>query len=136
MQSWIDRIGYGDKDISAGIDAFWLPAPGRKTILISPMEQALLMRKLLKGELPFSESSISVLKELMLIEKTEGGDLYGKTGSGTDARGIFTLGLFVGFVESKGKKCVFACCVSGENVMSKQARSMVESILKKDKLLK
>ena len=43
MQSWIEKLGYGDRDISAGIDVFWLPAKGRKTILISPVEQAQLM---------------------------------------------------------------------------------------------
>jgi beta-lactamase class D len=26
MQNWIDKIGYGNRDISAGIDVFWLPA--------------------------------------------------------------------------------------------------------------
>ena len=36
MQEWIDTIGYGDRDTSAGVDLFWLPAPGHKSILISP----------------------------------------------------------------------------------------------------
>ena len=32
MQSWINQIDYGNRDLSAGIDVFWLPAKGRKTI--------------------------------------------------------------------------------------------------------
>lgn len=46
MQSWIAKLGYGDRDTSAGIDVFWLPAKGRNTILISPVEQAQLMHRL------------------------------------------------------------------------------------------
>ena len=44
MQYWLDRIEYGDRDTSAGIDVFWLPSKGRKTILISPTEQAQLVK--------------------------------------------------------------------------------------------
>src|SRR5690606_30567721 len=29
MRAWLDRISYGDGDISAGISEFWLPRPGR-----------------------------------------------------------------------------------------------------------
>jgi hypothetical protein len=37
-------------DTSAEIDVFWLPAKGRKTILISPMEQARLMHRQVAGK--------------------------------------------------------------------------------------
>ena len=47
MQTWIDKIGYGNGDISAGIDVFWLPSKGRQTILISPMEQARLIQRII-----------------------------------------------------------------------------------------
>ena len=135
MQNWIDTIGYGNCDTSAGIDIFWLPAQGRKTIMISPAEQAELMRRVITADVPFSAVSLATLKELMFIKKTGRGTLYGKTGSGTDDEGIFALGWFVGYTEGKGKTYAFACAVQGKNVMSKQARSIVESVLQKEGLL-
>ena len=131
MQSWIGRIGYGDRDTSAGIDVFWLPAKGRKTILISPAQQADLMRRLVRGELPFSESSVAVLKELMAVKRTDKGSLYGKTGTSVDDTGKYIMGWFVGHVESDGRTYAFACTVKGENVMGKDARAIVETFMEK-----
>lgn len=135
MQVWIDKTGYGNRDITAGIDVFWLPAQGRKTIMISPAEQAEFMKRVITADIPFSAASLATLKELMFIKKTDRGTLYGKTGSGTDEEGTFVLGWFVGYTESKGKTYAFACAVQGMNVMSKQARTIVESVLQKEGLL-
>jgi beta-lactamase class D len=95
MQLWIDKIGCGDRDISSGVDVFWLPEAGRKTLLISPEEQARLIYRLVSGKLPFSENAKATLKNIMAIKKTGRGVLYGKTGSSR-----FNLGWFVGYVES------------------------------------
>ena len=135
MQRWIDKIGYGNRDISAGIDVFWLPSKGRDTIMISPAQQAELMRCIVSGEAPFSKASLATLKKLMCIKKTDRGVLYGKTGSGGDDEGTFVLGWFVGFVESDGKTYAFACVAQGENVMSKNARAIVESVFGKQGIL-
>lgn len=135
MQDWLIKIGYGNRDINAGIDVFWLPAKGRKTIMISPTEQAELMRRVIAANVPFSAASLATLKELMFIKESDRGTLYGKTGSGTDDEGTFVLGWFVGYTESKGKTHAFACVAQGKNVMSKQARTIVESVLQKEGLL-
>ncbi|MEI6421564.1 MAG: penicillin-binding transpeptidase domain-containing protein [Lentisphaerota bacterium] len=135
MQSWLDKIGYGDRDISAGINVFWLPAKGRKTILISPKEQAQLMCKLVSGKIPCREQSLAVLKDMMVIRTTDRGVLYGKTGSGVDGTGTYVLGWFVGYVESRGMAYAFACALHGDNVMGKDALAIVEIILKKQELL-
>ena len=129
MQSYIEKTGYGNQDISAGIDVFWLPSKGRNTILISPTEQAELMRRIVSGEVPFSKSSLAVLKKLMFIKKTDQGALYGKTGSATDDHGTFVLGWFVGYAVSKYKTYAFACVTQGENTMSRDAREIVEKVL-------
>lgn len=141
MQEWIDKIGYGDKDLSAGVDNFWLPAHERKkTVIISPDEQAELIRKLAQGQLPFSAQTLRVLKEVMFIEKTEQGSLYGKTGtSGTyiNADGTFRTGVgwFAGYVESGGKTYAFAAVLKSKGITGKDARAVVESILVQQKLL-
>jgi beta-lactamase class D len=132
MQSWLDKIAYGDRDISSGVGVFWLPAPGRKTLLISAEEQARLIYRLVSGKLPFSEKVQAVLKDFMTIKKTEHGVLYGKTGSGVDDTGKFNLGWFVGYVESNGKAYAFACAARGERLMGKDARAITETILEKN----
>ena len=71
----------------------------------------------------------------MAIKKTGNGVLFGKSGSGTDDRGIFVLGWFVGYVESNGRTYAFACTAEGENIMSKDARAIVETVLEKQGLL-
>ncbi len=50
MQSWIDIVDYGNRNMSALIDVFWLPSKGRQTILISPMEQSRLMQRIVAGD--------------------------------------------------------------------------------------
>lgn len=129
MKNYIEQINYGTKDISAGIDIFWLPKPGRISIMISADEQVALLNKLLDGKLPFSENNVAILREIMEVAKTEKGTLYGKTGSGTDSNG--QVGWFVGFLKSKGTTYVFACNITGgENPSGKTAKTIVENVLK------
>lgn len=131
MRTWIDRIGYGDRDISAGLDVFWLPTEGRRTVFISADEQAELVCKLVDGRLPFSKPTLAALKDVMKVSVTDRGTLYGKTGSGTDKHGQF--GWFVGYVESSGKTFAFACRRDGG--MGKEARTVVETLLSAQGLL-
>ena len=136
MKTYIERIGYGNRDISAGIDVFWLPRSGRESIVISAYEQVKLLNKLLDGKLPFSEQSVAILRDVMKVAETEKGTLYGKTGSGMDAEGNWSLGWFVGFLESEGDVYVFACNITGgENPSGKVAREIVENVLKAEGLL-
>ena len=130
MKTYIERIGYGSRDISAGIDVFWLGRPGRETIVISADEQVELLNKLLDGKLPFCKQNVAILRDVMRVAETEKGTLYGKTGSGIDAEGNWNLGWFVGFLESEGDVYVFACNITGgENPSGAVAREIVERVL-------
>lgn len=134
MKKYIEQINYGTRDISAGIDIFWLPKSGKTSIMISADEQIALLNRLLDGELPFLQKNILILKDIMQVSKTDKGTLYGKTGSGTDSNG--QLGWFVGFLESKETIYVFACNITGgENPSGKVARTIVENVLKSQGLL-
>ncbi len=142
MQAWLDKIDYGNKDQCGRPDGFWLPRAGQKTILISPEEQAQLIRKLLAGELPFGSASITTLKEIMKAETTERGILYGKTGSGlrSEAGGPakdadFDMGWWVGFLEHGGKQYAYACLVLGPGLSGKDARRITEIIFRKSGML-
>ena len=134
MKKYVDQINYGTKDISSGIDVFWLPQSGRVSIMISADEQVTLLNKLLDGKLPFAEKNVAILRDIMEVAKTEKGTLYGKTGSSTSSEG--QLGWFVGFLERKGSTYVFACNITGgENPSGKAAWAIVESVLKSKGLL-
>lgn len=135
MQAWIERLNYGDMDTSAGITTFWLPEKNRKTILISPIEQAKLIKKLISQELPFSSKNIVTLKKIMKAKETENSTIYAKTGSGTNDAGIFVLGWYVGFIENNKKSYAFACIAKGNNILSKDARKITEHILITEGLL-
>jgi len=132
MQAELDKVGYGDRNISAGIAVFWLPEKGRRTILISPLEQAELMNKLAAGQVPFSPKSQAVLREIMTARTTLRGTLFGKTGSsGNNAEGV-SIGWYVGYIESNGNTHAFACLLEGKDVMGKDARAIVEAVAEKE----
>jgi len=138
MQEWLDKIGYGDRDISAGEDVFWLPDlddPHRKTILISPDEQAQMICKLVNGELAFSQKTLAALKVIMTVKTTKHCTLYGKTGTGEMDAGKYDVAWFVGYVESNGKTFAFACVMKEPHIMGTNVRDTVERILSKDNLL-
>jgi beta-lactamase class D len=136
MKQYIDLIDYGTKDISSGIDQFWLIRPGAKSIEISALKQVALLNELLDGKLPFSSKNIAILKDILKYEKTDKGTLYGKTGSAFDEQDKGILGWYVGFLESKGVVYVFACNITGgENPSGKTARGIVEEIFKAHGLL-
>ena len=137
MKIWIDKINYGDKDISSGLDIFWLPRPNKKSIKISPIEQASLIKKLVNNQLNFSDKSKQILKKIMLFKTTENGTLFGKTGSGQNIDNIpdNNIGWYVGYIISNNGKYAFACLISGKDVAGKNARELVEKILIESNLL-
>lgn len=135
MQHWINYIDYGDKNINAGIKLFWLPEKNRKTILISPKEQAILLDNLISNNLNFSAESIHLLKNIMKSTVTNHGTLYGKTGSVTNEHGNYIMGWYVGFIESKDKVIVFAALINGENITGKHVKEKIEKLFIRYNLL-
>lgn len=130
MREWVEKINYGDKDISSGIDVFWLPRKGKKSIKISPLEQAHLIKKLLKRQLGFGEKSLAILENLMHHKTTAAGSMYGKTGSGHNVDDIQDndIGWYVGYVVGKNRKFAFACLMRNKSATGRYARDLVERI--------
>jgi len=137
MRHYVDEVlRYGNRDISAGIDIFWLTSRGKEPIKISPDQQVELLSRLLAGKMDFKEGNVRILHGVMLASKTEKGVLYGKTGSKMGKNGEGALGWYVGFVESQGKTHIFACAISGGvSPDGKTARLIVEDVLKSMDLL-
>lgn len=134
MQEWLDKLDYGNHDMAGRPDSFWLPREGLGGVLISPEEQVSLLCRLLGGELPVRAESVDKLKDVMKIEATPLGTLYGKTGSGlvrSQGQGVdYDTGWFVGFVERNGRTYAFACLLLGPGLGGKEARAASERIFK------
>jgi beta-lactamase class D len=102
MQSYVDAANYGNKDTSGPIDTFWLEGGLR----ISANEQVEFLKRLYQDELPFSTRSVNIVKEILVLEKTESYQLSGKTGSAQ--RITPHEGWFVGYLETKENVYFFA----------------------------
>ncbi len=100
MQSYISNFDYGNKDISSGLDSFWLNG----SMQISAIEQVRFLQKMHQGQLAINKNSFDTLKEIMLVETNATYSLYAKTGAGRanaeDKSSKTMLGWYVGFVEN------------------------------------
>jgi beta-lactamase class D len=96
MQHYIDLANYGNRDISGGIDRFWLQGGLR----ISPREEIDLLVKLYRNELPFSKRTMEIVKDILINEKSNDYVLRGKTGWGTELTP--QVGWYVGYLERGG----------------------------------
>jgi beta-lactamase class D len=101
MREWLDRLEYGNRDISGGIDLFWLQGGLR----ISAMEQVQFLYRLAEGRLPATQRSQRLVRNAMLFEKTRDYSLYAKTGSSGGTRE--PVEWWVGWVEKKGRPVAY-----------------------------
>ncbi len=110
MISFLARFNYGRMDVNNdNIDHFWLQGNSRITL----REQVSFLQRLNEGKLPVNASALSVMKRIMLNEKTDRYILRGKTGWAI--RNGNNYGWFVGWVEIKDSIWYFATMVEPEN---------------------
>ncbi|MFL7868888.1 MAG: class D beta-lactamase [Anaerolineales bacterium] len=109
MQYYVDLANYGNKDISGQIDTFWLEGGLR----ISANEQVEFLKRLYRNELPFSTRSMDIVKEILVLEKSDSYTLSGKTGSAQ--RALLHQGWFVGYLETNEDVYFFATNFESEN---------------------
>ena len=104
MQKWITQVGYGNQKIGSkeDIDKFWLEGE----IQITPQEQIQFLRRLYKNDLPFSERSQSIVKDIMIVEQTPDYTIRAKTGWA--ARVTPQIGWYVGYLEKDNNAYFFA----------------------------
>lgn len=129
MQAHLDALGYGNRDISGGIDQFWLTGGLR----ISPHEQIDFLRRLHAGALPCSARSLDIVKRILVLEQTPAYTLRGKTGMEMDERS--STGWLVGYVERGADTYFFATVLlgagsDGERIMPLR-RSLTRALLKR-----
>ena len=126
MQDYVNRLDYGNQDISGGIDLFWLDS----SLEISAAEQADFMEELVKENLPFEEKHQKTVKRMMIQDDQDDYTLHGKTGTRLSD---FGLGWYVGFIETKRGTWVFAVNLNGSGT---EAKNIAIETLKKQKIIK
>lgn len=135
MSKYINQINYGNKDISSGIDNFWLCG----SMDISINEQIDFLKKLYLHKIDgFSDKTFNAVKDIMFYEATPNYKLYGKTGSG-DCRDNKVIGWYVGFVETKSGTNIFAMNIivnSFDDLKNNFRIELTKKILKELKIIK
>ncbi len=105
MQAYLDKFEYGNRDISGGIDQFWLTGGLR----ISAEEQVDFLRRFYFGKLGASERATQIVKDAIVLEQTPQYRLSGKTGwVGFGDPSSTQVGWLVGFLERDGEVHFFA----------------------------
>lgn len=105
MEKWITQVGYGNRQIGDkdDIDRFWLNGQ----LQITPQEQIDFLRRLYQNKLPFSDRTIAIVKDIMIVEKTPNYTIRAKTGwFGFGDSRKQQIGWYVGYIE-KGENVYF-----------------------------
>ncbi|MBW4609102.1 MAG: class D beta-lactamase [Hassallia sp. WJT32-NPBG1] len=107
MQQFIDKVGYGNRQIGTAedIDRFWLQGP----LKITPTSQIEFLQRLYRNKLPFSQRTMDLVKDIMVREQTPDYTLRGKTGWLNSTKP--ELGWFVGYLEQKKNVYFFATTI-------------------------
>ena len=103
MTKMVSEFGYGNKDITSGIDNFWLNG----SIRISANEQIAFLQRLNEKKLPVSDRSLGAFKDVMEVERNDKYTLFAKTGAGRISADK-VLGWYVGIVENQQGAHYFA----------------------------
>ncbi len=103
MQQFLNQFNYGNKDISSGIDNFWL----NESLKINAIEQTAFLKRLFENNLGISSDTVNLLKKVMLTEQTNDYTLYAKTGGGTINTHL-AIGWYVGVVVRENDTYYFA----------------------------
>lgn len=132
MKYWLDKIEYGNADTTGGIDGFWLWGGLR----ITPRQQVDLLRKLYNNKLAFSQRSMDIVKNMMIVQNTSGYIERGKAGAGRQGNQL--IGWYVGYITTLDNVYYFANCIQSSNGSAdfKGARvNIAHNILKELKII-
>lgn len=101
-QSWLDKFGYGNREIGADVETFWLKGP----LSISAIEQVRFLARLVDGHLPVSQRAQDIVTDIMTLEKGSDWALHGK--SGWSVAPDPDIGWLVGWVRTEDDLYTFA----------------------------
>lgn len=122
MKNWLDRVKYGNADITGGVDGFWLWGKLR----ITPREQIDFLRKLHDDKLPFTKQSMDIVKDIMIVKDTLGSVVRAKSGSGK--QGQQYVGWYVGYITTKDNVYYFSNCIQSTDKKPEFGNARIEIV--------
>ena len=133
MQRTLDRLHYGNADISVwnrnGHNVFWIES----SLLISPEEQVAVLADIFSGGAGFRPEHVAILRDCMDAGTVGDFKMYGKTGTGRNHNTNFLESWYVGFVEIPGKDRVFFAIHGADpkrNVASASLRETIAALIR------
>lgn len=102
MQKYYDAANYGNRSTEGFGDVYWVKGDLR----VTPRQQIEFLVKLYQNRLPFSPKVLALVKEMIVLEKTDKYTLRGKTGW-SDAYDP-QVGWLIGYVERDSDVYFFA----------------------------
>jgi beta-lactamase class D len=114
MKKWITQVQYGNQNIGKkqDIDRFWLNG----SLKVTPQQQIEFLRRFYHQDLPFSEKTFSMVKDIMIVEKTPTYTIRAKTGwYGFGDKTIPNIGWYIGYVEKGNNTYFFAVNIDIRN---------------------
>lgn len=123
LRDWLEKLEYGNRDISSGVDRFWLSG----SLQISPIQQVDFLKRLYTNSLPVSDRSSEIVKEIMIEKDSLDYVLRSKTGWGNQEGK--EVGWYVGYYETENNVFFFANCIFTENKESKTFLSARKEIV-------
>ncbi len=135
MRYYLRRSEYGNGNLSAGVDAFWLYGPFR----ITAYEQVRFLVRFRNYRLPFSRRTIDAVRSLLVVEAGPGYVLRAKTGLLLEeGEKTPALAWWVGYVERHDNVYYFALNMEAPEANNDFVRARTElprRILKSLKIL-
>ncbi len=133
VQRTLDRLHYGNADISVwnrnGHNVFWIES----SLLISPEEQVAVLADIFSGGAGFRPEHVTILRDCMDAGTVGDFRMYGKTGTGRNHNTNFLESWYVGFVEIPGKDRVFFAIHGADpkrNVASAPLRETIAALIR------
>lgn len=118
MQSWVNDIEYGNRNIGNKIDDFWLVGDLR----ITPMEQLEFLKRFSVGDLPFKQEHIKTVQEMLVEDQTDQYIFRAKTGWADKGQAI---GWYVGYIILDGKTFIFINNIDINSNKDAKARQVI-----------
>lgn len=111
MRAFVERFGYGNRDISGPIDRFWLRGP----LQISADEQVAFLQRFYEGKLGLSLRTMRLARELFVLRDLPAYRLSGKSGT-WEVTATREFAWHVGYLERRGGVYYYALNMEGERV--------------------
>lgn len=117
MNEYVMKMNYGNRNITGGIDKFWLVGG----LAISPLGQLDFLSRVYMKDTTFSNHSYDVLNDIMTYEKTDTYTIKAKTGL-TQSR----WGWWTGWVETEDNVYFFANLIKMNKIDKKLLQDRIE----------